>query len=111
VAIRASGAGRIEAVREEELTQGARTGMRHIYHVDDGENWWYSAESEEAALAMHKAPMSEGEWKDIEEETTVKQEPDDKILKVHNEDDDTRVEKTCAEWAGETEGFIATTCW
>lgn len=94
-----------------------------VYEIDDGEQWWYAADSEDEALKMHLQPLVPGgnvdDLQSIDEkhlpckldEIDVTELPDDKVLKVYDEENDCHVEKTTAEWAAEGKGFIAGTVW
>ncbi|MEW6212538.1 MAG: hypothetical protein AB1631_29705, partial [Acidobacteriota bacterium] len=81
---------------------------------------WYSATSEEQARQMHIAQMGyENEEAGFANPTiaSITVLPDDKLLTITKDDFDTeandylQITKTAREWAAETEGFLASTCW
>jgi hypothetical protein len=82
--------------------------MNHIYEIDDGATYWYSAETPEKALALLKADIGDSE---VSEDATVKQWPDDKPLKVRNPDEPGQPKTTllCREWAAAGKGCVAST--
>ena len=84
--------------------------MRHIYKIDDGEIFWYSAENEEDAFRIFKELYTDPEDRSGVEITEL---PDDYELSIYldypYQDPSAKTTKTCREWADETEGEIATT--
>lgn len=95
----------------------------NVYELDDGEQWWYAADSEEDAIRQHLDPLvppgtdlsdlSKVDVKDIlcplEEIEVTQWQPESK-LRVR-QDDGSYVEKTAREWAEEGKGCIACTVW
>ena len=82
--------------------------MRHIYKIDDGEIFWYSAENEEDAFRIFKELYSDPEDRSGVEITELS---DDSELSIYLDGkcEEPKTTKTCREWADETEGEIATT--
>lgn len=94
----------------------------YVFEIDDGENWWYVAESKEEALEMHLEPLigakslSDVTPEDEQNlncpvsEMEVKQYKEDTMLKICDEDRVNYEEKTALEWTVGGKGFLATTC-
>lgn len=100
-----------------------RTKMK-VFELDDGEQWWYAAESKENALRLHLQPLlkegtdlsdlSKVDVKDLYcsiEEIEITELSPETILPVFSEDKNETVSQTAAEWALEGEGLIACTVW
>jgi len=100
----------------------------NVYELDDGEQWWYSAESVDRVLEMHIEPLvpegttlkdlRESEDKQnkylsclLEEIEITEIPPDTKLPVAMDDDRDAVVEKTAAQWAEEGEGLIGCTVW
>jgi hypothetical protein len=99
----------------------------NVYEIDDGEQWWYAAESKEDALRQYVQPLvaentdlsdlpsvfeKEGcilpcTWEEME----ITELPSDAVLPVTQDDGVTVVKKTAAEWASDGPGLIAATIW
>lgn len=88
--------------------------MLKLWEIDDGEQWWYSAETRERAIELHLEPLKRADGGcDLPcemDELEVTELSPDKKLSVR-QDDDSLVERTAAEWAAEGEGFVAGTVW
>lgn len=87
--------------------------MLKLWEVDDGEQYWYSAETRERALELHLEPLknSDGTYGELPcsiEEMEVTELSPETVLPVRQDDAEV-VRKTAAEWANEGEGFVATT--
>lgn len=99
-----------------------------LFELEDGETWWYAAESEDAALRMHLEPIVgpnlPEDLSTIEEkieyhtgctlsEISITELAPEETLKIRMENDETGkeelVEKTAAEWAADGAGFVACT--
>jgi hypothetical protein len=93
----------------------------NVYEIDDGEQWWYVAESKDHALKQHIEPLvrSGTDISDLSkiddtylpcliDEMEVKEWSPDSILKIIHEDDGL-IEKTAAEWAKNGAGLIGST--
>jgi hypothetical protein len=96
----------------------------NVYELDDGEQWWYAAESKESALRLHLQPLvkegtdlsdlSKVDVKDLYcsiDEIEITELKPETILPVFSEDKNETVSQTAAEWALEGEGLIACTVW
>jgi hypothetical protein len=77
-----------------------------LWHIDDGERWWYSAISKEDAFEMHTAEMLEA---DIDEsEISIHEVAPDTMVMVTNENG-VGIRKPASEWASEGKGLVAST--
>jgi hypothetical protein len=97
----------------------------HLYEVDDGEQYWYVAESKEEATKMHLEPLLGYYPNDLlnipddhkkmmnceVSEMEITEWEDTKLLEVGSEEDSSVVKKTAGEWAADGKGFIACTVW
>lgn len=93
----------------------------NIYVIDDGEQFWYSAESRGDALKMYLEPLIPGEidLENLDEsklpcplaEIEIEELSSDTLLKIKDGDTGEVSEKTAAEWAAEGAGYIAGTVW
>ena len=98
----------------------------NIYEIDDGEQWWYAAESKERALQLHIEPLvpegtdlsdlskvDEGKYLPcLISEMEVSELSSETVLPVRQDDEDgIIIEKTAAEWAAEGEGLVGCTVW
>lgn len=88
--------------------------MLKLWEIDDGEQWWYSAETRERAIELHMEPLKKADGTyDLPcelDELEVTEYSSDTKLKVR-QDDDSYVEQTAAEWAAGGEGPVACTVW
>lgn len=97
--------------------------MNYLYEIDDGEQTWMVAESQDEALRMYleafvvdKVPedlstIDQTQLNCSLEEIVVKQLENDSILPVHNEDTGEIDKKTAEEWVKEGKGFVACSCY
>ncbi|HNC58894.1 MAG TPA: hypothetical protein PLP33_25945 [Leptospiraceae bacterium] len=84
--------------------------MRHVFRIDDGEIFWYSAETREQAFALFS---EEFESDSNINSVRITQLPEDLEFSVFldypYDDPSPKETKTCREWAAEKEGLVATT--
>lgn len=87
----------------------------HLWEVDDGEQHWYSASSEEDALEQHLKPMLDPKTgenmcfdQDEIDEIEVSQVPDNQPVHVKMENN-SLVSKSAKMWCADGRGFIAST--
>jgi hypothetical protein len=74
-----------------------------IWHIYDGEQWWYSAFTKEEALEMHSIEMFG------DEELEITEVSPETIIPVRNEDTGKTELKTAKEWADDGKGMVAST--
>jgi hypothetical protein len=92
----------------------------NVYEIDDGEQWWYAAQSKDDALRLHLEPMVRPgtDLTDLSKvdvrnlpcsiaEMVVSEISSETILPVQM--DEELISKTAAEWASEGCGLIACT--
>lgn len=77
-----------------------------LWHIDDGEQWWYSAVSKKEALEMHTEEILEG---DIDESEILIHEvaSDTMVIVINKQGVDIR--KPASEWASNGKGLVAST--
>ncbi len=98
-----------------------------LYELSDGEQWWYVAESEDAALRMYLEPIICGTGETLPEDLSSIEDkiefhtgctlddisiteiaPEETLkIKVENETGEEIVEKTALEWCQSDFGLIA----
>lgn len=88
--------------------------MRVVYEIDDGEQHWISAESEEEAVEVNATLYGyTPEQYRAEFEPVVTMLPDNRVLRVYTDepfrDPSPYVERTASEWAICEKGLIGTT--
>ena len=81
----------------------------HVYSLDDGEQHWYSSESEDEAIKMHFSLYGDDYGYDKEEIDVIKMSSDEVIFITNDDMDSTVVKKTASEWAAGGKGFLAST--
>lgn len=89
--------------------------MRHVYRIEDGGDWWdYSAESPDAAKALHlklnyeDADLPKEDWPD---DLAAIELPDDQMLAVRDGEVPAEVTvQSCRTWADRQTGLVGTTC-
>jgi len=83
----------------------------HLWLVDDGEQHWFSANSEDNARQMYYDSYGGEEWLPCEiEEILVERVDDEEMLSVRlDEGSGPEVTKTAKEWADDGKGMVAST--
>jgi hypothetical protein len=99
--------------------------IMNVYEIDDGEQWWFAAESKDEALRLYLEPLvPEGtDLSDLSkvlvdhlldcpvDEIEVNEVPLETELSVTQDDGVTVIKKTAFEWAADGAGLIAATVW
>ena len=80
----------------------------HLWVVDDGETWWYSASSSEEVMEMHAAEIFGYDAEDLEGIEIRQVSSDERIPIVFESEGCTRT-KTAEEWAKEGKGLVGST--